>query len=78
MNYLQPNLKHGTITQEEEAIILDLPKQRGSNCCKRWFPRWSSLLSTINNILSPLRMFITSADFGNPVFRSRGATRASA
>ncbi|KAK9071620.1 hypothetical protein SSX86_008049 [Deinandra increscens subsp. villosa] len=31
INYLQPNLKHGEVTQEEEAIILDLHKQWSSN-----------------------------------------------
>ncbi|XP_076904834.1 transcription factor MYB27-like [Bidens hawaiensis] len=34
MNYLRPNLKHGEITQEEEAIILDLHKQWGSKWSK--------------------------------------------
>ncbi|XP_076953760.1 transcription factor MYB27-like [Bidens hawaiensis] len=34
MNYLRPNLKHGEITQEEEAIILELHKQWGSKWSK--------------------------------------------
>ncbi|KAK1434883.1 hypothetical protein QVD17_00637 [Tagetes erecta] len=34
MNYLRPNLKHGEITQEEEAIILDLHKHWGSKWSK--------------------------------------------
>ncbi|KAD5508500.1 hypothetical protein E3N88_16203 [Mikania micrantha] len=34
MNYLRPNLKHGEITQEEEAIIIDLHKQWGSKWSK--------------------------------------------